>query len=87
MMKIFQSSILLTLPVLPASIFAADELTANPSRPTVSNAAETTPAGNLEVEYGLAANTPGSPNLAEAFSSLVRLCVRDALELRWGFDN
>jgi Putative MetA-pathway of phenol degradation len=77
----------LSLLLLTAFAFAEDGIVANPSRPTVANAADTTPAGNLEMEYGLTADTPGSKNRAETFSSSLRLGVHDGWELRWSFDN
>lgn len=79
MMLAMRMTLLLLLPAVLfcGRLFAEDEITANPNRPTVSNPADITQFGVLELEYGITATTDG-----QELGGLIKFAAGHNFELR-----
>ncbi len=62
-------------------------IVSNPNRPTVSNPADVTQLGVLEIEYGWTRTWPGRGDRADQYGGLFRFGMLCDLELRVSFDS
>jgi hypothetical protein len=65
----------------------ATEITAAPTRPTVTTSTTTTQCGVLEADYGLTSFLPGDGTHQEVLGGSLRYGITPRIDFRWGVDN
>lgn len=63
------------------------EITATPTRPTVTNSTATTQCGVLEADYGVTSLVPGDGTHHEVLGGSLRYGITPRIDFRWGADN
>jgi hypothetical protein len=63
------------------------EITATPSRPTVTNSTTTTQCGVVEADYGLTSLVPGNGTHHEVWGGSLRYGITPRVDFRWGSDS
>lgn len=58
-----------------------------PSRPNLTNSADITQCGLVELEYGWTRQWPGASGKGNALNSAVRIGLRNNLDIRWSADD
>jgi len=63
------------------------EITAAPTRPTVTSSTTTTQCGVVEADHGITAVVPGNGTHNEVLGGSLRYGITPRLDFRWGADN
>lgn len=65
----------------------SSEVTAAPTRPTVTTSTTTTQCGVVEADYGLTSLIPGDGTHQEILGGSLRYGITPRIDFRWGVDN
>lgn len=65
----------------------SNQITAAPTRPTVTNSTTTTQCGVVEADYGLTSLLPGDGTHHEVLGGSLRYGITPRIDFRWGIDN
>jgi hypothetical protein len=65
----------------------APEITATPTRPTVTTSTAITQCGVVEADYGLTSFIPGNGTHQEVLGGSLRYGITPRIDFRWGTDN
>ena len=71
----------------PGMTLADRAISANPNRPTISDPADITECGVVEVEYGWSRGWSGAGNRSDLYGGLIKFGLLQDLELRWTLDS